>query len=207
MNKIKVYHVQGYNEYSNWIENIEIVNSLEEADVVLFEGGEDVDPRIYNTLKHEETSSNYKRDLEEQKIYIEAQKLKKHCLGICRGSQFLCALQPDGFLVQHQPNPGTHGMKTITGERILVTSTHHQAQYPYFMNMENYKILGWTTKMLEYHEDGHHEELIISKECEVVYYPKTKCLGIQPHPEMMAYDNVSNIWFRKIFNQFMNNEL
>ena len=55
-----------------------------QADIVLFTGGEDVDPSLYGCEKHPTTYSNINRDLEEKAIF---EKVKPHqlCLGICRG--------------------------------------------------------------------------------------------------------------------------
>lgn len=45
-------------------------------------------------------------------------------------------------------------------------------------------------------------------EVEVIYFPKTKCLGIQCHPEMMSYYDNSHFsdavdYFRMLLNRFM----
>lgn len=116
-------------------------------------------------------------------------------------------MQLNGMLVQNQPNPGGHMMKTFDGKDLRVTSTHHQAMYPFNMDSEDYKILGWTEGMLEFHVGGNDEELNPPKECEIVYYPKTRCLAIQSHPESMAFDHPTNIWLRDIFDKFMNQTL
>lgn len=214
---IKIYHVQGETNYSNWIPNITIVDTIEEADLVLFEGGEDVDPSLYNEPEHRSTYSNIERDIEETAVFEKAKELNIPCLGVCRGSQFLCVMS-GGKLVQDQPNPRyIHDMLTEDGLVIKVSSTHHQAQYPFNMiEGEDYKLLGWTENLLPYHQNGFGEELSPVKECEVVYYPKTNCLGIQPHPEML-WDKWQNApekefeetidWFRKVLFKFLNKEI
>ena len=116
-------------------------------------------------------------------------------------------MQPLGMLVQNQPNPGSHMMKTFDNKELLVSSTHHQAMYPFNMDKKDYKILGWTEKMLDFHQGGNNEELNPEKECEMVFYPNTKCLAIQSHPEMMGFDHDTNVWMRTIFNQFINQTL
>lgn len=89
-----------------------------------------------------------------------------------------------GKLVQHQDNPlFIHNIKTYTDEDMLITSTHHQAAYPYNLKKDEYKILGWTTDISKFHQDGNQKELPLDKEVEIVYYPKTRCLGIQGHPK------------------------
>ena len=70
--------------YAKWIENHELTDNLEEADIVLFTGGEDVDPSLYGCEKHATTHSNIHRDLEEKAVY-EKVRSDQFCLGICRG--------------------------------------------------------------------------------------------------------------------------
>lgn len=53
---------------------------------------------------------------------------------------------------------------------------------------EDYELLAWTDGMLSYHLDGNGKEMNPNrkfKEAEIVYYPKTKALAIQGHPEIM----------------------
>lgn len=206
--KIKVFHAQDWKEYSRWLDNIEYVDTIKEADLVLFEGGSDVSPKVYGQPKHKTTYCDEPRDAQEKEMYLEAKERNLPCLGICRGSQFLTAMQPKGMLVQNQPNPaGSHNMETFDGKLLRVTSTHHQAMYPFNMDKEDYKILGWTTNMLDFHQGGNNEELNPEKECEMVYYPKTRCLGIQSHPEMMPFEHLTNVWMRDIYDKFMNQTL
>ncbi len=190
------------------MKDVEPVTTVREADVVMFLGGEDVSPYIYKQTEHKFTQANPKRDEQEVKIYDEALRLGKHIIGICRGSQFVCAKQPDGMLVQHQPNPSyLHDIKTHDGKTLLITSTHHQAMYPFNMPKEDYKILGWTEGMLPYHQGGASEELDPEKECEIVYFPKSKALGIQGHPEAMSPDHPTCEWLRNLVDEFLNNKL
>ena len=180
---------------------------MEEADLIFFAGGEDVDPSVYGQPVHPTTYFNTKRDDQEISVYKQAVKLNKKILGVCRGSQLICAMQPDGMLVQNQPNNHSyHNMFTHKGEELLVSSTHHQAQYPFNMKKENYNVIGWTENLHKYHQDGNNKELSPSQECEIVHYPNGNALGIQSHPEYMDYDHNSNIWMRSLLNNFMNDE-
>jgi len=80
----KVFVVGPAKHYSRWIENHELVDNIEDADIVLFTGGEDVDPSLYGCKKHYSTSSNIKRD-EEEKAVFEKVRSDQLCIGICRG--------------------------------------------------------------------------------------------------------------------------
>ncbi len=187
MKQRKIYVVGGSHGYINWMEGIPAKN-IKEADLVCFTGGEDVHPGIYGKDMHPTTSSNIHRDLIEKEMFQLAVELKKPIIGICRGSQFSCAMS-GGILVQHQENPEfIHPMETNDGN-FLVSSTHHQAMYPFEMKKDAYKILGWTKNLSNYHYgQSFKEELNPPVECEIVYFPKTRALGIQSHPELIYAD-------------------
>lgn len=202
----KIYIVGDARHYSNWMEG-ELVKDMKYADLVVFTGGEDVHPDFYGHPTHPWTSTNKLRDRFEMAEFAEASKLGKHMLGICRGSQFLCVAN-GGWLVQHQQNPSyVHNIDTYDGQILEITSTHHQAAYPYNLPIENYQVLGWTDGLLPFHEDGNQEEMNPPKECEIVYYPKGNCLGIQGHPEMMERTHKTITYLRDLLNKFLLNQL
>lgn len=187
----KIYVVGTGKSYANWMLGT-VVDTMEESDFVVFTGGEDVSPAFYGHAANPRTRTNPLRDVFEKKEFDKAQQLGKKCVGICRGSQFLCAMS-GGKLVQHQDNPlFSHNIKTYTGDEFEITSTHHQAQYPFtiskdYQGRDNYLVIAWTEGISAYHENGLQEEMPLpnNKECEIVYYKNTNCLGIQGHPEMM----------------------
>ena len=185
-----MYVVGHAKSYAKWISNHELTDNIEEADIVLFTGGEDVDPSLYGCEKHYTTCSNLKRDLEEK---AEFEKVKSHqlCLGICRGSQFLCVMN-GGKLIQNVSRHATFGTHPIINarddfDRYEITSTHHQMQYPF--NLErgvDYDVLYYASRRSEFYEGDR----IMEPSCEpevVLYYKEgmPKCLAVQGHPEMM----------------------
>ncbi len=209
--KIKVYHVANMHGYSNWM-NSEIVNNIEDADLIIFEGGEDLSPELYNEPKGEFTYTNFARDTKELKVYQTCIKLNKNIIGICRGNQALCVFS-GGRLVQHQENPSyIHSINTYDGKQLMMSSTHHQAAYPYDMKPEEYKLLAWTEGISKFHLNGLNEEISNKpfKEVEAIYYPKTNCLGIQGHPEMIYGEELYKDtieWCQELLNKFLNKEL
>nr|DAT77601.1 MAG TPA: putative glutamine amidotransferase [Caudoviricetes sp.] len=197
---MKVFVVGGSVGYANFLENASLVNDIKEADVVLFTGGEDVDPSLYKCEKHPRTYSNLQRDLEEKKVFESVIPNKQVCLGICRGSQFLCVMN-GGLLVQHCDNHAigyTHG---ITDGKVCyqITSTHHQMQYPYNLNRKDYNILfrSEECRSTTYGGENIDSDYIRSYgEPEIVYYHKDglpKCLAVQGHPEMIPNSPVAKM--------------
>lgn len=196
---MKIYVVGGSVGYASFIKNATITDFLEEADIVLFTGGEDVDPSLYNKTKHAYTMSNLDRDLYEKSIF-EQVKPTQLCVGICRGSQFLCVMN-GGILVQHCNNHATGCCHTITNGKTIytITSTHHQMQYPFNLPDSDYDILfiSHSAKSTIIQGDGVNDDVIYSKgNPEIVLYHKEglpKCLAIQGHPEMMPNSPVSSM--------------
>jgi len=206
----RIYVVGNAFGYANWMEG-KLTNVLEEADLVVFTGGEDISPALYGEKRHPTTSSNMKRDIQEMDIYDKAIKLGKHIIGICRGSQFLCVMN-GGKLVQHQQNTlYIHPITLRDGSVINITSTHHQAAYPFNLPKDYYVVLGWGNNLSSFHYDGDGKELKDTpdfKECEIVYYPHTKCLGIQGHPEHDDYKYQEGMsYLQSLLNDFLNNKI
>lgn len=81
---MKVFVVGEAVNYANFLEDVSLVSNIEDANVILFTGGEDVDPSLYNCKKLPQTYSNINRDLREKQIF-ELVKPFQVCLGICRG--------------------------------------------------------------------------------------------------------------------------
>lgn len=208
---MKVFVVGGAVGYANFLQDASIVTDIKEADVVLFTGGEDVTPSLYNCEKHPKTFSNLQRDLEEKKIFESVIPDKQVCLGICRGSQFLCVMN-GGLLVQHCDNHAigfTHG---ITDGRMCyqITSTHHQMQYPYNLHKGDYDILFRSEDNRSSYYEGDNIDtslLYCFGEPEIVYYHKEglpKCLAVQGHPEMIPNSPVAkmiNNLVKKLVNE------
>lgn len=196
---MKVYVVGGSNHYACFLKNAELVDKLEEADVVLFTGGEDVSPSVYGCQKHPKTYCSPKRDKEEKEIFNKV-KRNQVCLGICRGSQLLCALN-GGILVQHCTGHALGSTHPITNGSMVyeITSTHHQMQYPYNLSKLDYDLLYWSKSRLSDRYEGDQVEthsLWAYGEPEIVLYHKKnlpECLAVQGHPEMIPNSPVAEM--------------
>lgn len=207
MKKLKIYHTEGMTGYSNWIENSETVRNLEEADLVIFTGGEDVYPGYYNEPVNPRTYHSRIRDEREIAQFKKALELNIPILGVCRGSQLSCVMA-GGKLVQHQNNPSfKHPIKTYNNVELIMSSTHHQAQHPFNLPEEDYKILAWSEDIVKYREDGNQQEMETPKDCEIVYYPKINALAIQGHPEMILEEEKTIKWCRELLLDFLNKQL
>lgn len=188
---MKVFVVGGATHYANFLEGCSLVNSVEDAEVVLFTGGEDVSPSLYGCKKHPTSFCDSVRDLEEKEIFDKIRP-NQVALGCCRGAQFLCVMN-GGLLVQNCSGHAlgeTHGI--TNGDMLYqITSTHHQMQYPFNLDIEDYDILYIAREFLSNYYEGDQIDkyYILSKgEPEIVLYHKKdfpKCLAVQGHPEMI----------------------
>ena len=86
MRKLKIYVVGDQTDYANFItKDYSLVKTMDEADIIIFTGGEDVYPGIYDEETGKYTSYNDERDYQEEREFKKAVKLKRLVLGICRG--------------------------------------------------------------------------------------------------------------------------
>lgn len=159
--------------------------NVEDADIICFTGGEDVDPALYGEEPIPETFFNSKRDAVEAGIYADALAAKKPMIGICRGAQFLNVMN-GGKLWQDVNNHACHNghivVDMVTGEiRHNMTSTHHQQMRPTDA-AEILAVAEISTRKVSMSEvisrdQGEFDDI------EVVWYPDSLSLCFQPHPE------------------------
>lgn len=180
-----------------------VVQDVAEADIVVFTGGADINPALYGEKPHPRTHFGYERDRLELQVYRKAKD--KFKIGLCRGGQLLNVLS-GGKLWQHVDNHhGPHTIRDInTGTLIRVTSIHHQS----FRPGKNAVVVA-TTKLSTKKEamnaswvknqlpENHHHET----DFEVLYYPETRCLCIQSHPEMEHSDEAKN-YFHELISRY-----
>lgn len=230
---LRVLVDQGFNQaYNNFLStkyNVEIIEykkdekgyypKVSNIDLVLFTGGEDVDPSIYGQEKGKNTFINEKRDDIEQDMFRRYSNISK--LGICRGAQFLNVMS-GGSLIQHVTGHlgnhsihFKHSVKDFYNNRnnlvgYEITSTHHQMMFPFNLKEKEYDLLAWSNKFKsKTYLNGLNEEINLPKnflEPEVVYYPETYSLCIQGHPEMSNCPSntvllLLNLIEKKLLNQ------
>lgn len=214
--KKKLFVVGGSNGYAGWILKLdyELTQNHEAADLFMFTGGEDIDPALYGETVGHNTHYNKIRDEYELKFYAYAYCNSIPMIGICRGGQFLTA-QAGGKLVQDSIHPSKHNIVTSDGQRLEVTSSHHQQflvakDYTGFEEGVDYFLLGYAENLSHYHTDGRGIDYgfpVDYKEPEVVYYPETNALAIQSHPEWQEYNHPTVRYFQNLVKQLVNKTL
>lgn len=180
-----------------------VTPDFDAATLVCFTGGADVSPHMYGDTPHHQTHSDVVRDVKEERLYNECIKTNKPMVGICRGAQFLNVMN-GGRMYQHvSQHTVSHDIIDIgSGDRVRVTSTHHQMMMP-----TQDAILLAIANMNGRREwyDGFVFQQDVSKEdIEVVFYPATKCLCFQPHPEFPGAEteDMKN-YFARLIGEFL----
>jgi gamma-glutamyl-gamma-aminobutyrate hydrolase PuuD len=175
------------------------VNLLEEGfddvDAIVIWGGTDISSSYYKEKPHSMNQNRVgqpsQRDINEWKAMKYAYSHDIPIIGVCRGAQFLCVFS-GGTLVQHVTGHVgcDHDVVTSEGEIMETSSCHHQMMFPY--NLHNYELLAWSNEgrstVYQGEGDVEIEAMKHRAEAEVVYFPQTKGLAIQGHPEWMKAD-------------------
>ena len=196
--------------YANWITpifkdnrggvDVRRVPESKCQNILLLTGGEDICPEYYGET--DETFCqllNPQRDLKEWAALKFAVQHNIPTIGICRGAQ-LVAVFNQHSLVQHVAGHNVrHKITFMDGEVHTMTSQHHQMMrlFPYANTRsvyKNYMMLAWSTKNesslynvgeITSAGSSHIRLLDGGREPEIVYFPATRQLAIQGHPERM----------------------
>lgn len=175
-------------------------DNIQSQDVVLFDGGTDINPHIYGENLHPFSDlPDYGRDDFERLMFRRAQGSAAACIGICRGAQFLCAVS-GGKLIQdvsgHRNN--NHDLITDDGRKMTAAADHHQMMYP---DGVFHKLLAWATGIGE--SNCEYGKQVPELEPEIIWIPDTKSLCIQPHPEWMAKNSMFQDYCRELTKKYI----
>jgi gamma-glutamyl-gamma-aminobutyrate hydrolase PuuD len=183
--------------YREWYPFHNLVNSLETVyspdqledtnSYLVLWGGEDISPSLYGEKPNKHTwatDSLGNRDEIEVKLALRAIEMGIPIIGICRGAQLMCALS-GGKLVQHVTNHsnGNHKIITKDNKELSTSSLHHQMMYPF--NVPHELIAKSKLNLSNKYLGEEEKEINVEYEPEIVYFPTTKSLAIQGHPEYM----------------------
>lgn len=160
--------------------------TVKDADLVVFLGGEDVHPSYYGEKEMAGCYYNIERDKREALVFDEAVKWDVPMFGICRGMQLLHALTGSKLYHDVDNHTRSHLITDLeTGERFTASSMHHQ------MCIEDGKqipvALSYGISKL-YRGPGITLFDDRKRELEAAFYPEVRAFGVQGHPEVGGYD-------------------
>jgi GMP synthase-like glutamine amidotransferase len=188
------------------------VNLLKTVDLMIFTGGEDVDPERYYESRGKNTYVNKKRDQDEF-LYLYPESTKTYFmssipkLGICRGAQLLTVYN-GGKLIQHVEGHKNNEqvIETTSGTTYTISSDHHQMMNPFELKKNSYELIAWS-KYFQSNQylNGKNENIKLPKnflESEIIYYNNSNSLCIQPHPEWCIGSKGSE-YCLKLINKYL----
>ena len=168
------------------------VDNVEDADLVQFCGGADVNPALYGEDQHYTTNFSEERDTYETVLYKLALLEKCAIAGICRGAQFVHVMN-EGKLYQNVNNHAiTNGHRayievsrlvSLAPKGVQVSSTHHQM----IRKSVGEVILSACEATRKETGKGTFEGH--SPDIEAVFHEKSRSLCYQPHPEFFSKDH------------------
>lgn len=133
-------------------------NDVSQCDIIIFSGGSDINPQIYNQENTHSYISQYSiaRDMLEISILKKAMNFRKKILGVCRGHQLINAAL-GGNLIQEvsiiQKHPGNHKLNSTSGLIShffdKVNSIHHQGVLEPGRNLEPTSYFGGVIESTE----------------------------------------------------------
>jgi len=182
------------------VRDLEVLNGdAHSIALVVFTGGADVQPSLYNETANPRCHCDPKRD--SQEIWAFQKALEHHIplFGICRGSQFLCVMA-GGKLVQHtNGHHHEHPMRLEDGRIFTVSSSHHQMMIP-----TTGKVIGWAEPRLSQFYMGANTEIAdYSKEVEVAEFPSINAYGVQYHPEIMDHKSEGFLYCQELLKKLL----
>jgi gamma-glutamyl-gamma-aminobutyrate hydrolase PuuD len=165
-----------------------IASSPRKADIIVFSGGVDVCPYMYGEAGYHPLTqkSDLSRDRFEAAAYFTAMAKKKLIVGVCRGAQLVNVLNGGKLWQNADGHRNTAHMVTYIDEKgkksfPAVTSDHHQIMIP-TQQASIWAYAGKSTIKSSFEDDipmvSNHND-----DPEVIFYPRTRTLCFQPHPE------------------------
>lgn len=176
-----------------------VTDNIKTADVVVWTGGEDIQPHLYNETALPVVYVSPRRDEDDLRaVGLSHNKIK---IGICRGAQLLNVVPNKGTLWQDVDNHGGCEHECIdseTGEIVVLNSLHHQMMRPgpgaevlCYVSRSTIK-QGWQRVWTSANQGTLNEWDDLDPE--VVWYPETKCLLFQGHPEFGHKQTTEYFW-------------
>lgn len=176
--------------------------SPDEADLVVFTGGTDVDPVLYGAKPHSSTCASPARDKEDIELYSKCYKEGIPMLGICRGAQFLWVMNGGKLYQDVASHYGDHPIYDVVAKKALksVSSVHHQMCMP--ETCPGAEILAEAYKSEKKWVDPDTVESGRNRDIEAYFIRETCCLGIQGHPEYRGYAEFT-AWSLNLIKQYI----
>lgn len=180
--------------------------NMDEADIVILTGGEDINPAIYGAAPHSTTFFDADRDRRDIEVFEYCVKNGIPMLGVCRGAQLIHAMM-GGKLYQHVDNHNSpHDMFDLKTHRVLrkISSVHHQmCMEDSTIGMEVIATAAVSNNRWANEHINHGRNK--GRDVEAFFYRDIAALGIQGHPEYQGYLEFTRWCLEKMQHYFCDN--
>jgi len=173
----------------------------EDADVVIFTGGQDVNPALYGQEPHASVQWDEERDAADIDVYTQCIDEGIPMFGVCRGAQFLHVMNGGRLYQDINNHNGDHSMYDLKGRKLIekVSSVHHQAC---IANPEGGMEVIATSSKADFRWLTPTQSLAGCRpDVEAYFYRDTCCFGVQGHPEYRGYSEFAK-WTMHRMNEF-----
>lgn len=185
-----------------------VVQKLEDADMVIFTGGEDINPNLYGEKADPTCYWSDRRDADELAVFERAKELGKVFIGICRGGQLLNVLNGGKMWQDVDSHTRAHAMvDLITGQEVWTTSAHHQMMIPAESgSITKVAVSAPIARMKRRQGETRHNDV---EDVEVLWYPgnteakQVTALCYQGHPEFPGNERGGFVGGREYFFQLV----
>jgi gamma-glutamyl-gamma-aminobutyrate hydrolase PuuD len=177
----------------------------EEADLVVFGGGSDLDPKLYREERHGMTFYDSARDDSDMLLYLKCLELGIPMMGVCRGAQFLHVMNGGKLFQDVDGHYGPHKLHVLGDCQLIekVSSVHHQSC---IQNVKNgMKVLAVCHESKERWLNDKVKETGPKPDIEAFFYRDTGCFGVQGHPEYAGYNKYTQWCLEQINDLFLTN--
>lgn len=162
------------------------------ADFVVFTGGPDVNPELYNEKILAETFVDLARDKQDLALYRLCEANRIPMVGVCRGMQFLWVMK-GGKLYQDvdNHNSGEHEILYFeTNTKYTASSVHHQSAFN--STIPGMRLLA-SARVAQTKKCATHVSAGPSIEYEIVTFPEDGIVAFQGHPEYKGFPEYSKL--------------
>lgn len=164
--------------------------SASTADLVVFLGGEDINPKLYGEHPIKGTYFNEARDVEDRGVYDLCVREGIPMFGICRGMQLIHALNGSKLYQDVMNHTSSHRIVDVTDEanplELTASSMHHQMCISDGKQIPVAYAKGCLSQVYRSAEKELSSNAV--KELEAAYYPDIRAFCVQGHPEVGGYD-------------------
>lgn len=192
------------------------VDTMEEADFVLFHGTSNISPEYLN---EEEAPYNKISIVDPAKCEYEisnlkrAIDLKKPILAIEKGMH-LVNVHLGGKMVSHMQHPLIHKITNYDGSTIRVPSRHNQIIKPYSLKYDSYKIISYSESLSHIYLDAFSNTTMVrsnsnnkNEEIESIFFKDINALCFQYNPALTPRESKVYKQANKLTKLFLRGKL